>query len=33
MRLCHDPVIAEQCTAAFEAVWKRAVPHRKHQLR
>ena len=31
--LCNDPVIAEQCTAAFEAVWERAVPHGKYQLR
>ena len=31
--LCNDPVIVEQCTAAFEAVWERAVPHGKYQLR
>jgi len=31
--LCNDPVIAEQCTATFEAVWERAVPHGKYQPR
>ena len=31
--LCEDGSIVEQCTAAFERVWERAVPHEDYQLR
>jgi hypothetical protein len=29
--IVHDPDVARLCTAAFEAVWKRAVPHQKYR--
>jgi len=32
-RLCDNPDVVRQCTAAFEAVWKRAVPHEEYRLR
>ncbi|RKT04778.1 hypothetical protein BX286_2749 [Streptomyces sp. 3211.6] len=28
----EDPAIAAQCTAAFEAVWERAIPHEKYTV-
>ena len=31
--LCDDPMIVNQCSTAFEAVWARAVPHGEYQLR
>jgi hypothetical protein len=31
--LSDDPVAVKQCATAFEAVWARAVPHGKYQLR
>jgi len=31
--LSDDPTVVAQCTAAFEAVWERAVPHGKYQFR
>ena len=32
-RLSEDAAIVKQCTAAFEAVWERAIPHQDYQLR
>ena len=29
--LCDDPAVAAMCSAAFEAVWERAVPHADYQ--
>ena len=31
-RLSDDPAIIEQCAAAFEAVWERAIPHQDYRL-
>ena len=31
--LSEDPVVVKQCATAFEAVWERATPHGKYQLR
>jgi hypothetical protein len=30
--LCDDPAVVAMCSAAFEAVWDRAVPHGSYQL-
>jgi Family of unknown function (DUF6879) len=30
--LCEDPAVARMCSAAFEAVWERAVPHADYRL-
>ncbi|WP_425558821.1 DUF6879 family protein [Catenulispora subtropica] len=30
--MSDDPEIAEQCGAAFEAVWERAIPHEDYKL-
>ena len=30
--MSDDPAIAEQCAAAFEAVWDRAVPHEDYKI-
>jgi hypothetical protein len=30
--LCDDPAVVAMCSAAFEAVWDRAVPHGTYQL-
>ena len=31
--LCDDPTVAQQCTAAFEEAWGRAVSHGEYELR
>lgn len=31
--LSDDPILRQQCAAAFEAVWERAVPHQEYSLR
>jgi hypothetical protein len=30
--LCDDPAVIRRCSAAFEAVWERAVPHAGYRL-
>ena len=30
--LCEDPAVIRMCSAAFEAVWERAVPHADYRL-
>jgi hypothetical protein len=30
--MSDDPAIAEQCAAAFEAVWDRAIPHEDYKI-
>ena len=30
--LCDDPAVIRMCSAAFEAVWERAVPHADYRL-
>ncbi len=30
--LCDDPAVITMCSAAFEAVWDRAVPHADYRL-
>ncbi|MET9430813.1 DUF6879 family protein [Streptomyces sp. NPDC003036] len=28
----EDPVCAELCASAFEAVWERAIPHEQYEI-
>ena len=30
--MCENPVVIRMCSAAFEAVWERAVPHADYRL-
>jgi hypothetical protein len=33
MELSRDPGVVKQCVDSFEAVWERAIPHDRYEIR